>query len=915
MAGFLGRLRPVVTARSVAREVFALHLALVLVLVLAAAAALVLQARADAEREARDRALAVAWAFARAPGLEEALAAPDPSAVLQPRTESARRVARVDFIVVMTPEGIRHTHPDPALIGRRHGGTIAPAAAGGTVRETVNGTLGPSTRAVVPVVSVGEGTVVGLVAAGITLEGVADTADGHLPLLLAATAAALLLSLLGAALVGRRLRRQTRGLEPAEITRMYEHHHAVLHAVREGVLIVAADGRLALVNDEARRLLDLPPDAEGRTPEALGIDEDLARLLAGGRTVTDEVHVANGRVLAVNQRPTARDGEPSGSVATLRDTTELRALSGRADAAREHLSLLYDAGARIGSRLDVPHTARELADLAVPRFADAVAVDLPEAVLRGEEPPEDDLPPLRRVAVRGGADGMPFPSAGEPIAVSPTTPQGIAYRSGDSFLQRDTAAHSARQAPEQPLAPGGDVARAHSVLAVPLRARGTVLGVVTFWRSRTTEPFGYEDESLAEELVARAAVSIDNARRYAREHALAAGLRRSLLPRTLPAQNAVEVAHRHLPAPAGRSGAGGDWYDVVPLPGARVALVMGHVMGHGLHAAATLGRLRTAVHTFAALDLPPEELLWRLDELVSRIDREHDGTGEPARVTGASCLYVVHDPWSGRCTLARAGHPRPVLLAPDGRADLVDVPDAPPLGLGGLPMGTASLLLSPGSTLVLPGHGLLGESDGEGEGSGEGEGNGDGSGEGGSDGSGERWTLLRQTVGRAGAGAGAGAEAVCEAVWEALLPERSRDDMALLVARTRAPDRRRVACWDVPHEPAAVSGARAAVLRTLAEWGLSAQASVTELIVGELLANAVRHASPPVRVRLIRDRALICEVSDGSSTFPHLRRATGTDEGGRGLFLVARLADRWGTRCTPGGKVVWAERSLPLGRD
>ncbi|CAL9336343.1 SpoIIE family protein phosphatase [Streptomyces sp. enrichment culture] len=892
MAGFLGRLRPVVTARSVARQVFALHLAIVLVLVLAAAAALVLQARADAEREAENRALAVAWAFARAPGLEEALAAPDPSAVLQPRAESARRAARVDFIVVMTPEGVRHTHPDPALIGLRHRGTVAPAAAGGTVRETVNGSLGPSTRAVVPVVSGGDGTVVGLVSAGITLEGVADTADGHLPLLLGATAAALALSLLGAALVGRRLRRQTRGLEPAEMTRMYEHHHAVLHALREGVLIVAADGRLTLVNDEARRLLDLPPDAEGHTPGALGVGGDLARLLTEGRTVTDEVHVANGRLLAVSQRPAARAGGPGGTVATLRDTTELRALSGRAATAREHLRLLYDAGVRIGSRLDVPHTARELADFAVPRFADAVAVDLPEAVLRGEEPPEEELPALRRVAAGGAADGTPFPAAGELIAFSPTTPQGLAYRSGDCFLRRDTAGYSGRLVPgPPPPAPGDAATGAHSMLVVPLRARGAVLGVVTFWRSRSPEPFGYEDEALAEELVARAAVSIDNARRYTREHALAAGLRRSLLPRALPAQNAVDVAHRHLPAPAGRSGAGGDWYDVVPLPGARVALVAGHVVGHGLHAAATLGRLRTAVHTFAALDLPPEELLWRLDELVARIDRHEAGTGESAPVTGATCLYVVHDPWSGGCVLARAGHPRPVLIAPDGRADVVDVPAGPPLGRGGLPAGTASLPLPPGSTLVLPGEGLLGGDDRD---------------------AGERLTLLRQAAGRAGAGAGA--EAVCEAVWEALLPGRSRDDVALLVARTRAADRRHVACWDVPHEPAAVSGARAAVLRTLADWGLSAQASATELIVGELLANAVRHAAPPVRVRLIRDRVLICEVCDGSSTFPHLRRASGTDEGGRGLFLVARVADRWGSRCVPGGKVVWTEQSLPPGR-
>src|SRR5690606_7857382 len=295
MAGFLGRLRPVVTARTVAHQVFALHVVIVLLLILAAAAALVLQARADSERAARDRALAVAWAFARAPGIEEALGAPDPSAVLQARAEGARRAARVDFIVVMTPQGIRHTHPDPARIGGRYVGTIAPAASGGTVRETVNGRLGPSTRAVVPVAD-DDGDVLGLVAAGITLHSVGDTADGRLPLLLGAAAGALLLSLAGTVLVSRRLRRLTHGLEPAELTRMYEHHDAVLHAVREGVVIMAADGRVTLVDDEARRLLDLPADAEGRTPADLGVDPDLARLLAEGRPATDEVHVARGRL-------------------------------------------------------------------------------------------------------------------------------------------------------------------------------------------------------------------------------------------------------------------------------------------------------------------------------------------------------------------------------------------------------------------------------------------------------------------------------------------------------------------------------------------------------------------------------------------------------------------------------------------
>ncbi len=156
--------------------------------------------------------------------------------------------------------------------------------------------------------------------------------------------------------------------------------------------------------------------------------------------------------------------------------------------------------------------------------------------------------------------------------------------------------------------------------------------------------------------MSRAAVCVDNARRYTREHNMAVTLQRSLLPRTLPEQNALEIAYRYLPAQAG---VGGDWFDVLPLSGARVALVVGDVVGHGLHAAATMGRLRTAVHNFSALDLPPEELLALLDELVARIDQDEAAEGSTAPVTGATCLYAVYDPVSRRCTIARAGHPPP----------------------------------------------------------------------------------------------------------------------------------------------------------------------------------------------------------------------------------------------------------------
>ncbi|MCZ9342398.1 histidine kinase, partial [Streptomyces sp. TRM76130] len=228
---------------------------------------------------------------------------------------------------------------------------------------------GPLTQAVVPV-KTADGTVVGLVSAGITTDHLSGAVDRQLPLLLGTAAVALVLATAGTALVSRRLLHQTHGLGPDEMARMYEHHDAVLHSVREGVLIVGGEGTLLLANDEAHRLLDLPDDAEGRRVGDLGLDPGTARLLASARVATDEVHRVGERLLAVNQRPTDIRGGPPGSVATLRDSTELRALSGRAETTRQRLDLLYDAGVGIGTSLDVTRTAEELARLAVPRFAD-----------------------------------------------------------------------------------------------------------------------------------------------------------------------------------------------------------------------------------------------------------------------------------------------------------------------------------------------------------------------------------------------------------------------------------------------------------------------------------------------------------------------------------------------------------------
>ncbi len=875
-----GRLRAAVTGRSVAGQVFLLQVVIVLLLVVAAVVAQVLQVRHDSDVEAANRSLAVAETFANAPGTVAALRSPDPTALLQPKAEATREATGVDFVVVMNTDGIRYTHPKPDRIGKKFVGDIAPALAGGTVVEHIEGTIGPLVQVVVPVKDAA-GKVVGLVSSGITTAHVGGAADQQLPLLLAAAAAAMALATAGTALVSRRLLRQTHGLGPNEMTRMYEHHDAVLHAVREGVLIVGGDGRLLLANDEAHRLLDLPHDAERRSVLELGLDGETAALLASGRVVTDEVRLVKDRLLAINQRPTDLRGGPAGSVTTLRDSTELRAVAGRAEVARERLNMLYEAGVGIGTSLDVARTAEELAGLAVPRFADFATVDLFDAVLKGEEPKPGTA--LRRTACAGLREDAPLYPVGERIRFVATSPQARSLTTGQSVVAarlREAPGWRAQDLERTDQVLGYGI---HSLITVPLRAGSLVLGVANFWRAEKPQPFDSEELALAEELVARAAISIDNARRYTREHSMAVTLQRSLLPRSLPEQGALDIAYRYLPA---QSGVGGDWFDVLPLSGARVALVVGDVVGHGLHAAATMGRLRTAVHNFSALDLPPDELLGLLDELVARIDLDETPEEDAAVVTGATCLYAVYDPVSRRCTMARAGHPPPALVRPDGSVEFPEMPAGPPLGLGGLPFETAELELAEDSRLVLYTDGLVEDRERDID---------------------EGLELLGDALRRT---PGATPEETCRTVLDRL-PNRPSDDVALIVARTRVLGADRVAQWQVPSEPAAVSEVRASVTRQLADWGLEELAFTTELILSELVTNAIRYGRAPIGVRLLRDRTLICEVSDRSTTSPHLRYAASTDEGGRGLFLVAQLADRWGTRYTPEGKIIWAEQPLP----
>ncbi len=584
-----------------------------------------------------------------------------------------------------------------------------------------------------------------------------------------------------------------------------------------------------------------------------------------------------------------QDGQVHGVSAAVLDYTEQYW-------ARRRLAIVNEASTRIGSTLDVTRTAQELADIAAGRFADFVSVDLLDSIVHGEEPTLDPVTGpvvFRRVAQQSVLAGCPesavtpgtAESHPEYSLLARTLATGLASRHSidDPDTRRWTAHFRARVRSIRQYG-------IHSVMAAPLRARGTTLGVALFLRHRTLDPFDDDDLLLAEEISARAAVAVDNARRYSRERATALTLQRSMLPRRIPQPAALDVASRYLPADS-QAGVGGDWFDVIALSGARIALVVGDVVGHGVHASATMGRLSTAVRTLADIDLAPDELLTRLDDIVIRLDLEEgptasDPNAHAAGEIGATCVYAIYDPVAGRATLARAGHPAPAVVTPDGTVDFPEVPAGPPLGLGGLPFESTELQLPAGSLLALYTDGLI-EAAGRDIDQG--------------------LTLLRRALTHPARSL----EDTCDSVLDALLPERPTDDVALLLARTKTLDADHVATWSLPAEPAVVADARKQASHQLTIWGLDDAAYITELVVSELVTNAIRYGGGPIQLRLIQDNTLICEVSDASNAAPHLRRARVFDEGGRGLLLVAQLTQRWGTRQTATGKTIWAEQSLP----
>lgn len=558
----------------------------------------------------------------------------------------------------------------------------------------------------------------------------------------------------------------------------------------------------------------------------------------------------------------------------------LRARAGRDRvAAPSRLALLHEAGGRIGSTLDLERTAQELTDFTVPRLADAAAVDLLESLLRGEEVDRwrgPGLPATRAMAltwIPSLSRLEPDPLGSETIKNEPTYASEamatgrpilvsrIAPDQYDRIVSRPSAARQMR------------MAGVHSYLAVPMLARGVLLGMADFVRAGRRPGFTPTDLALITELISKAAVALDNARLYRRERQTVVTLQRSLLPKDPESVPGLDVTCTYAPA-AESSAAGGDWYDVMALPGGRSALVVGDVMGRGLNAAATMGRLRSIARVLLNLDISPERVLARLD-LAAR-DLEEDQV--------ATCLCAVYDPAEGVCTMASAGQVPPILLGADGKAEFVDLPVGAPVGTGAIPYDSARIPLPDGSRLLLYTDGLARTGHGD---------------------LAEDLERLRQNV------AAAGPEQL-EAGGFVVPPAGTSDDSVLLLARPTAallePDLR---VWDLPGDGSAAGQARRLVRRQLAQWHMSALDDAAELVVSELVANALRYGRGAGPMRMIRGDRLVIELSDQGPDLPQIQHASLSDEGGRGLQLVNALCRRWGSCRTPYGKVVWAEFDRP----
>ncbi|MEU8591005.1 SpoIIE family protein phosphatase [Streptomyces sp. NPDC048664] len=686
-----------------------------------------------------------------------------------------------------------------------------------------------------------------------------------------------------------------------------------------GFLLIDADLRVRRANKRfAATFGGAPEEHRGRSvhhylqsPEAERVLATLRRVLETGESITD-MHVAGTvpgsderRHWSVNlYRVHSGSGRPIGIAWLGTDVTSRREAAREAAAARRNLALLNEAGARIGNSLDLETTARELLDVVVPGFCDLATVDLHQGLLAGDETPPglaDGSAELRRVAFASAVSDTPFDGGPDPVDV------GAVHH----YPFNSPCADALRTARPRHV-PAEDGGLIQSTLAVPMVAHDTVVGLAQFSRTKGSEPFGERDRALAVELAARAAVCIDNARLYRREHERALILQRSLLPPGDPEASGLDIACRYLPGSAatGRpSEVGGDWFDVIELPGHRTALVVGDVMGRGLRAAVAMGELRTAVRTLAQLDLEPAEVLSQLDEIARGLGAPAGGPSQAfgsggvqqatraarrpreadlSEVYLATCVYAVYDSVTRRCTFANAGHLPPVLVEPGEPALMLDVPPGMPLGVGGEPFEEVEVELPEGALLALYTDGLVESRDhplDEG---------------------------LQAFVG-ALTDPTQPLEDVCDHVLNTLDSHHGEDDIALLMARVQGLPAESVGDWTLPREPRSVGRAREHARAQLLAWDLEPLVDTAELLVSELVTNALRYGEGEIRLRLLLDRTLVCEVWDAGLVQPRRRRAMDTDEGGRGLQLVGLLSAAWGSRRTPRGKTVWFELPLPDG--
>ncbi|WP_425314611.1 ATP-binding SpoIIE family protein phosphatase [Streptomyces bicolor] len=573
--------------------------------------------------------------------------------------------------------------------------------------------------------------------------------------------------------------------------------------------------------------------------------------------------------------------------------------SDRPDAAEsrtDRLRYLDAATRQIARGMNLDETLRELCRAAVPAFADTAFVHLYAPLPVGDETDAatgvlrlhiTDHAPLRRSAAQGSGPGAPAPDpvrAAEVVHPSATGPLTELLRAGRPVFANtpDTASAAAEllatDTPPPAVPPG------RRLILAPLHGRNHVMGTVVLLREPGRPDFTADDLLVASQLATHTALGIDKAVLYAREASVADALQRTMLPPSLPTPAGVQLASRYLPA-SRTAQVGGDWYDAIPLPGNRVALVIGDVMGHSMTSAAIMGQLRTIVQTLAGLDLPPDEILHHLDEQAERLGSEHTAT----------CLYAMYDPVQHRLLVSNAGHLPPVLLHPDGGTEVVQVPPGAPIGVGGGGFESTEMHAPAGATLLLYTDGLVESRD--------------------SDlltGVERLRTRLREA---ASLSTPPGLEVLCDQALGTLGAGDRDDDVALLAARFKGLLPETVAYWYLAPRPQTARQARRLTRRTLHDWGLDALVESTELLVSEVVANAVRFASRPIVLRLLRTDVLRCEVEDDSPIVPRMRHARLSDEGGRGLFLVDQLARHWGVTRVSTGKVVWFEQPLPSDLD